>query len=403
MRMMEPNFTVAIGKAAEKLRDHSFPVNTGHWQGVDIKNKPEMLTYEVLNHTVQVPLPHAQDPKYISLDRYRDDIKPNLPWADDHFEERVCGQPLNPGETWKTWPYNKSADTFRDLDDPFIKETDWAYLAALIDGDGCILNRGDGRISIVIDQVDHPFMVRLRDKYLIGQKLRDQNINNKLSDRTQTRWQISQRDEVKWVLSHVMKYLELKRHEAVKAFDELPDFDRRLVGDKGREPIFNHNYMQRYWPQYAGMSAGGFINDQILGRYGLDPREGIYHRYGDLNDVVELLCKEPYTRQAYLPVFFPEDTGAVHGGRIPCSLGYHFIRRGDHCHIIYYLRSCDFVRHFRDDIYLTLRLLLWVIEQTAKRDARWENVMPGIFTMHITSLHLFKNDYIAQFGKVPPR
>ena len=44
------------------------------------------------------------------LDHYRKYIRPNLPWADHHFEqERVSGEPINPGETWKEWPYAASA------------------------------------------------------------------------------------------------------------------------------------------------------------------------------------------------------------------------------------------------------------------------------------------------------
>jgi hypothetical protein len=57
------------------------------------------------------------------------------------------------------------------------------------------------------------------------------------------------------------------------------------------------------------------------------------------------------------------------------------------------MRSCDFVRHFRDDVYLTIRLLLWVLEECRKQDAGgWGIVTPGTFRMHITSLHMFVPD-----------
>jgi len=112
-------------------------------------------------------------------------------------------------------------------------------------------------------------------------------------------------------------------------------------------------------------------------------------KYGDLDDVVNLLKKEPFTRQAYLPIWYPEDTGAVHGERVPCTLGYHFIRRGDHLHILYFIRSCDYLRHFRDDIYLAIRKLYWILDKL-KTEPNWKNVKPGIFDMKITSLHIFK-------------
>ena len=184
-----------------------------------------------------------------NLDRLRGAIKPNLPWADDHFKERVSGWPLNPGETWKNWP--------------------WALAA---------------------------------DKH-------------------------------------------------------------RTEGE-----CFSHTYMERFW---AAKTDG----------------HGIRYPYGDLGSLVELLRREPNTRQAYLPVFFPEDTGAIHGGRIPCTLGYHFIQRGGYLHMSYYIRSCDLYRHFRDDVYLAAKLLLWV------RDQVNPNWTPGWLRMDIGSLHCFVNDY----------
>lgn len=57
------------------------------------------------------------------------------------------------------------------------------------------------------------------------------------------------------------------------------------------------------------------------------------------------------------------------------------------------MRSCDFVRHFRDDVYLTIRLLIWVLNMCQLRDPKtWKMVTPGTFTMHITSLHMFESD-----------
>jgi len=112
--------------------------------------------------------------------------------------------------------------------------------------------------------------------------------------------------------------------------------------------------------------------------------------------VVKLLVSDPYTRQAYLPVWFPEDTG---GGskRAPCTIGYHFLMRDGRLDVNYHIRSCDYVRHFRDDLYLTARLLLWVIDRCRTMDERWMDVLPGKFLMQIGSLHVFRNDYQMLF------
>jgi thymidylate synthase len=120
---------------------------------------------------------------------------------------------------------------------------------------------------------------------------------------------------------------------------------------------------------------------------------GIRYSYGDLGDVVDLLHLEPMTRQAYIPLFFPEDTGVGDGGRKPCTLGYQFIMRHEMLHIYYPLRSCDFANHFADDVYLAVRLLLWILNQLRQRDERWTTVAPGTLTIHATSLHMFINDY----------
>ncbi len=254
-----PKFAVAIDAARQNMATGSYEVKGTTWQSIDISTKPEMITREVMGFGFKV---QVRDEK---LDSLRKDIRPNLPWADDHFLERVSGQPLNPGVEWANWPWGNSADKFRD--------------------------------------------------------------------------------------------------------------------SKGE---FSHSYMERYWPKFAGGRKHVF-------------HQGIRFSYGDLMDVVNLLDREPLTRQAYLPVWFPEDTGVVHRARVPCSLGYLFMMRNDHLHITYDIRSCDIIRHFQDDIYLTVRLQLWVLDQLRMRDQRWMDIRPGFFEMHIGSLHCFRNDFAQYF------
>lgn len=278
--MIHQSFIQVLEEATYVMKTRSHLVHTEKWQGVDIVSKPEMATHEVLMHSFQCQLASER------LEWYQKSINPNLPWADDHFEERVCGEPLNPGVEWANWPYAHSADKFRDK---------------------------------------------------FGQ--------------------------------------------------------------------FNHNYMERYWPKWAGHTDAGRLEAdrarEVMAACE-DMNYGIRYRYGDLNDVVALLAAQPLTRQAYLPVWFPEDTGVVHGERAPCTLGYHFIVRRGQLHCIYYIRSCDFVRHFRDDIYLTVRLQLWVLNKLRFLDPKWVDVKPGIFQMHITSLHCFRNDWPTLFPNVLP-
>lgn len=270
------NFEDAIEQINSDFKRYAQSVRTEKWQGMDISKKPEFATMELLNYNFSVDLQHAM------LEIYRQHIKPNLPWADDHFLERIGGEPINPGEQWKKWPWGNHATKFLD---------------------------------------QH------------GQ--------------------------------------------------------------------FNHNYMERYWPKLAGLydkdhNKKRIRVDEVHGLH--DVLLGIREPFGDLRDVIRLLNNEPFTRQAYMPIFFPEDTGAVHGGRLPCSLGYQFIRRDNFLHINYYLRSCELIRHFRDDCYLTVRLLLWVLDELRKLDfEKWGDVKPGRFSMYITSFHAFINDYNKEF------
>lgn len=270
-----------------RIRDHtwnlflsySHKVHTEKWQGMDISKRPEMASYELMNYTFTYDLGGNAD-----LQHWRDDVKPNLPWADSHFEERVCGYPINPGVEWANWPWGGNASRFLD---------------------------------------------------------------------------------------HMGK--------------------------------FNHNYMERYWPKYAGLlnrpsSSGKNWRVQAEADWVLAPRRGIRNEYGDLNDLVKSLASNPLSRQEWFPIFHPEDVGEVVGGRKPCSLGYQFWVRGGRLHVYYPLRSCDFFRHMQDDIYLTIRLLLWVLNECRKRDhtaGYWNEVRPGTFTMHCTSLHVFANDMIT--------
>lgn len=239
-------------------------VDVGEWQSMDISNKPLLVTRELLNVSFEYQIPQT-------IAVLQEDIKPNLPWSEDHFQERVSGIPHNPPPSHEWWPFRQK--------------------------------------------------------------------NNE---------------------DHI----------------------------KGGQ--FSHTYPERFWPKHAEHQPC-VDNDE---NFECAPNRGIRFDYGDLADVVTQLQKSPLTRQAFLPVWFPEDTGAVHGERVPCSLGYHFIVRQGKLHIIYYIRSCDFLRHFPDDVYMAARLAQWVKEQVSAI------LSVGTLTMHITSLHVFQGDIAKLEGKV---
>jgi hypothetical protein len=272
------SFTHAIAMTRAQLLNEGTVVDPGHWQGVSTENRPDLWTRELLDVQWSCEMPRYK-PEECQMEQpifmLRDEIQPNLPWADDHFEERVSRVPSNPGEQYMNWPWWRGQD-----------------------------------------------------------------------DTTRT------------------------------------------------EPglRFTHTYQERYWPKRANEGRA------LWGTMAQGDHRGIRYDYGDLDDLVNLLLREPYTRQAWLPIFFPEDTGAVHGGRVPCTLGYQFMLREHQLHMWYVIRSCDFIRHFRDDLYLSARLLLWVLDELRSprefggEPGMWSSVQPGNFYFHCFSLHHHRGD-----------
>lgn len=257
------SFAVATSHIAQALLDRGYEVSTEKWQGLE---KPPAFL-ELMNVSFQVPMVTA------------DSLKPNQPWADIHFQERIGGLPLNPGESYKQWPF-------------------------------------------------------------YGQ-----------------------------------------------------DAKMRSEGDQ-----FSHTYMERMWPRFAGYVGDGDLNylkkqyESLEVARAYSPLKGIRYEYGDLQSVINLLKNEPNTRQAYLPIWFPEDTGSLHGGRVPCTIGYHFIRRNGHLHCVYQLRSCDFLRHLQDDMYLATRLTDGILALLREDSTQWQQTNLGFLKMDITSLHLFAQE-----------
>jgi len=136
-----------------------------------------------------------------------------------------------------------------------------------------------------------------------------------------------------------------------------------MIGNK-----FSHSYPERFWSKKLHV--------------------GIRYDIADLNTLIQVLRKEPDTRQAYLPIFFPEDLSAsLQHERIPCTLGYHFIIRDGKLDVFYPMRSCDIARHMHNDLYLTNRLAEYVRDK-----AGLDDVVLGNIHFVVTSLHCFKQD-----------
>lgn len=265
-------------------------VARGEWQSIDVSKSNLHVTYEMIDARVFMRIPSTQ---HALIQQTR----PNLAWADEHFDERVSGIPHNPPPSHKRWPWARHNADHQDNDELFT----------------------------------HTYPERFWGRYT-GARIVPQGLQSEIEFRDGN------------------------------AYARMPDGTQKLIDTS---------------------------------EWKLQERQGIRFRYGDLHDVVTLLLRRPLTRQAYLPVWFPEDTGVVHGGRVPCTLGYHFMTQGEKLHCWYAMRSCDLVRHLRDDVYLAGRLMQWVCDHmndgpiAPSFGQLW---VPGDLHMTISSLHAFVGD-----------
>jgi thymidylate synthase len=106
----------------------------------------------------------------------------------------------------------------------------------------------------------------------------------------------------------------------------------------------------------------------------------------DLSRIMNELDKHPDSRQLYLSIWDPTiDVDRLGSDmRIPCSLGYLFQLRRGKLNMTYFMRSCDFITHYHNDVYLAVKLLKHVSDLTGNET--------GTFTHYIGSLHVYEKD-----------
>ena len=233
---MNNSIKFRIQQAKNLLTNSGVEIKSKNWQSI---KSPDIMV-EICNIYFKMHIPNK-------IKKLQKECDPDLPWAEDHFLERINGKSLNPGNQYKNWPYYR-----KSLDDNRFRSND---------------------------------------------------------------------------------------------------------GTK-----FSHTYMERYWPP---------------------SKPGIRYFYGNLNDIIDRLKMDPYTRQAYLSVWHPEDQ-SNNNVRLPCSLGYWFAIRNKKLYCTYHIRSCDIVRHFKNDIYMTSRLVQFIADRL--------KVGVGNLDMWIGSFHIFKSE-----------
>ena len=117
----------------------------------------------------------------------------------------------------------------------------------------------------------------------------------------------------------------------------------------------------------------------------------IYHHFSytysermtyQLGAIIDELRRNPNSREAYLAIWNPVlDPHRLSRRRVPCTLGYQFLIRGGKLNLVYLQRSCNFHKHFQDDVYLAHMLQVWMASRL--------EIPTGSFSHWIGSLHIF--------------
>lgn len=146
---------------------------------------------------------------------------------------------------------------------------------------------------------------------------------------------------------------------------------------KNRNPGNAWEYRKKFWQQF--IRNGKFAYTYV-------------ERWQEqLSYLIDELVRHPTTRQAVMTMYDRHQDLMNWGGidRVPCSLTYQVMIRGDKVYMIYSQRSCDFVNFFQADVYCTIMLQRYL--------ATILNLDLGPFIHHLNSLHAFKKDMEGVF------
>ena len=149
-------------------------------------------------------------------------------------------------------------------------------------------------------------------------------------------------------------------------------------------------------PNFINPGEAWKLREEVWSEYMHDGK--LAYTYNELlwnNDqttkIINRLKEDPDSRQLWISLWNPDKDPDFLGGvsRVPCSLGYGLQVRDGKLNMHYVMRSCDFVTHFRNDVYLAIKFLEWVAEKTG--------YPVGDFTHTMFSCHVYNKDIQGVF------
>lgn len=131
----------------------------------------------------------------------------------------------------------------------------------------------------------------------------------------------------------------------------------------------------------------------VLAKY-LDEGGRLAYTYSErmchqIDVIANLLRTHPETRQAFMSIWDLEiDPFRTELQRVPCSIGFHFLLRGERLDLIYYMRALEVSVCLGNDIYTSTR--------TLEKMAELVGVNSGTVTFMVGSLHYFEETVYGQ-------
>lgn len=176
---------------------------------------------------------------------------------------------------------------------------------------------------------------------------------------------IETKADLPWSENHFLERLKGASNPGIE-YKNWPyyrgDLDNSRFRNNGQ---FSHTYQERFWPV---------------------KKNGIRYEMGDWDDIKNRLKHDYTTRQAFFSIWHPEDH-SNNNVRLPCTIGYWFKIKNNKLNLTYLIRSCDARRHFRNDIYMTQRLAMDMLQHLKD-----PNISLGSLSIWIGSFHCFTSD-----------
>lgn len=206
-------------------------------------------------------------------------------------------------------------------------------------------------------------------------------------------WEMGIRVESDTMQDKIVKGMDEYKTCEMQAYDykltAWEDIEDMVKYMKGNLEWVRVELYDRLCSDYRNPGESYLINEKLWSEY---LRDGQFsYTYNErfreqLDQVIRELTVRPNSRQVILAMYDRHQDMNNWGGkdRVPCSMYYQFYLRQNKLHMIYTMRSCDFLTHFAHDVCLAIGLLVHVADEIGKQ--------PGVFTHFIGSLHAYYRD-----------